>query len=352
MGLVRVKIGKYEGSSLTVISMLPVYVYKCLGNGMSKIGPSYWINFILLTLLAYVLISVLKKGIIFARDSNNIFINYIFDGIYLVYIFSYGLYSLCLGTNVLYQITASYFSFEEVVYITLLVSFVCSSCGIEALSRTAYVVFGILAVMLLIMSLVSYKGWTFINFTPVLGNSVMGTFFDFSSAISLGGILTGLYVANYYKNGKLGYSIIKKSLVKFFVFSFIVTVLCIFCAPYPMITLYPFSLSAVLSVAKSGVFFHRFETILVIFVSLINVISTSFYISTASSCICKISGFNDAKPYSLVISGLFYFCIMLSGLKKYLFFLYTISTILLIVMLFLFVITACLKGRKNEISEV
>lgn len=302
-------IGKKEGTASVIFLSLPIIIFDYSTKSLENSGSGSWINFTLCFLLSFVMLYLIKYSFVTLVDSSkesDVFdklINFAFS-IYIIFL-SFNNYSLSITS--LISVTAnSEFDNRTVGLFLILVSLICSLRGVESLTRTAYMCFGIFLFTIFIMCLLSFSGWDYDNIAPVFGNNTRESFMNFKGVRVFSPLMCLYFLKTHFRKNKEGMFISKSILFKIFVISLFVIIVCILSVPYPMGKLYDFSLQGIFSIAKSGLFFHRFEIILVLGVTVISVVSTALGIYISSGSISKLTNFDDEKAWCIILAFLFY----------------------------------------------
>lgn len=302
-------IGKKEGMASVVFLSLPIIIFDYSTKSLENSGSGSWINFSLCFLVSFVLLCLIKYSFITVGNTTeeNSVCDKITNFVFLLYIvfLSFNNYSISLSS--LISVTEnSGFDNQIVGLFLILVSLICSLNGVESLTRTSYVCFGIFLFTIFIMCLLSFSGWDYDNIAPVFGNNTRESFLKFNGIKVFSPLMCLYFLKNYFRKSKEGMNISKFILLKIFAISLFIIVVCILSVPYPMGKLYNFSLEGIFSIAKSGLFFHRFEIILVLGVTVISVVSTALGIYLSSGSISKFTNFEDKKAYCIILAFLFY----------------------------------------------
>ena len=83
---------------------------------------------------------------------------------------------------------------------------------------------------------------------------------------------------------------------------------------------YNSSLEAIFASVGSGELIHRFEVFLLALYTVCAIYSASFALCVSSDFFCRISNFNDSKPYILILAVIMYYLIKIDfGVNLYLF---------------------------------
>lgn len=298
-------IGKKEGVASVVFLTLPIIIFDYSTKSLENSGSGSLINFALCFLVSFVLLSLIKYS--FVNTDEKALYDKIISAVFVFYIIvlSFNNYSLSLS-SLLSVIQNSGFDSRIVALFLIFISLICSLSGLESLTRTAYMCFGIFLFTILIMCLLSFSGWDYDNIAPVFGNNTKDSFFNFKGLNVFSPLMCLYFFKDHFKENKEGIAASKSIIFKVFFISLFIIAVCILSVPYPMGRLYNFSLEGIFSIAKSGLFFHRFEIILVLGVSLISLISTALGIYISSASISKLTDFSDKKAWCIILAFLFY----------------------------------------------
>lgn len=298
-------IGKKEGVASVVFLSLPIIIFDYSTKSLENSGIGSLINFALCFLVSFVLLSLIKYS--FVNTDEKALYDKIISAVFVFYIIvlSFNNYSLSLS-SLLSVIQNSGFDSRIVALFLIFISLICSLSGLESLTRTAYMCFGIFLFTILIMCLLSFSGWDYDNIAPVFGNNTKDSFLNFKGLNVFSPLMCLYFFKNHFKEKKEGIAASKSIIFKVFFISLFIIAVCILSVPYPMGRLYNFSLEGIFSIAKSGLFFHRFEIILVLGVSLISLISTALGIYISSASISKLTDFSDKKAWCIILAFLFY----------------------------------------------
>ena len=298
-------IGKKESMATLVFFSLPIVVFEYSTKSLENSGSGSCINFILCFLVSFALLYLIKNS--FENLQASSVFNKIVSLVFCLYILFLGFnnYSICLSS--LLSVTSNAgIDGEFLSLFIILISLLCSLCGIEALTRCTFVSYWVFLSVIFVMCLLSIFGWDYDNIAPVFGNDTKTTFLNFGGIKTFAPIMSLYFFKNHLRNKADGVAVSKSALLKIFGIGFFIIVVCILSVPYPMGMLYNFSLEGIFSTAKSGLFFHRFEIVLVFGVSLIAVVTTALGILVSSGAISYFTGFEDAKAFSFIIAFLFY----------------------------------------------
>jgi len=302
-------IGKKEGTASVVFLTLPIIVFDYSTKSLENSGSGSIINFTLCFLLSFVMLYFIKYSFVNLnenKDGKDIF-EKIINSVFLIYIIflSFNNYSISLAS--LLSITEnSGFDNQIVGLFLVLVSLICSFGGVESLTRTAYMCFGVFLFTIFVMCLLSFSGWDYDNIAPVFGNNTRESFLKFNGIRVFSPLMCLYFLKNHFRKNKEGIQALKSIIFIVFSISLFIIAVCILSVPYPMGKLYDFSLQGIFSIAKSGLFFHRFEIILVLGVTVISVVSSALGIYISSASISKLTNFNDKKAWCIILAFLFY----------------------------------------------
>ena len=298
-------IGKKEGVASVVFLSLPIIIFDYSTKSLENSGSGSLINFALCFLVSFVMLSLIKYS--FVNTDEKALYDKIINAVFVFYIIvlSFNNYSLSLS-SLLSVIQNSGFDSRIVALFLIFISLICSLSGLESLTRTAYMCFGIFLFTILIMCLLSFSGWDYDNIAPVFGNNTKESFLNFKGLNVFSPLMCLYFLKDHFKEKKEGIAASKSIIFKVFFISLFIIAVCILSVPYPMGRLYNFSLEGIFSIAKSGLFFHRFEIILVLGVSLISLISTALGIYISSASISKLTDFSDKKAWCIILAFLFY----------------------------------------------
>lgn len=298
-------VGKKESVASVVFLSLPIVVFDYSTKSLENSGSGSSINFILCFLVSFALLYLIKNS--FENLQVSLVFNKIISLVFCLYMLFLGFnnYSICVS-SLSSVIKNTAIDVEFLKLFIIIVSLLCSLCGIEALTRCTFVSYWVFLSVIFVMCLLSVFGWDYDNIAPVFGNSTKTTFLNFSGIKSFAPIMSLYFLKNHLRGKTDGSSVSKSALLKIFLIGFFIIAVCILSVPYPMGMLYSFSLEGIFSIAKSGLFFHRFEIVLVLGVSLIAVVTTSLGILVSSGALSHFTGFEDSKAFSLIIAFLFY----------------------------------------------
>lgn len=340
-------IDRKEAVTLLFFMVIPQLLVDYISYGISRHGSGYWINFIICSFFSFLLLYLIKKS--FNKKLNvyveNSITEKIIRFIFVFYIISLTLYNFNVCSNATLSVTSKAFTKDIVLFLPIISAVICSVLGIEAISRLSYVIFYFTIGIVLFICFVTMKGWQVDNIYPIFGASKKTTFFDFTSC----GMFLPLFSVylireNLSEPGKT-FKLIQKALLYVFIFGLLLLVICILSVPHPMINFYDFSLAAIFSAAKSSVFFHRFELLLVFLLMVINTMSLSVGLYITSELFSDITKSNDTRPYSALVGCLlFYISLTVTDLNM-IFRFYICSSLLLYVF---FIIKSCLLNVRHK----
>lgn len=302
-------IGKKESVASLIFLSLPIVVFEYSTQSLKNSGSGSAINFILCFLLSFLLFGLIKKSFecLSVSSKKEAVFNKITGLIFCLYILflAFNNYNICLSS--LLSVTKNTVIDSDFLKLFIIaVSLVCSLCGIEALTRCAFVSYWVFLSVIFVMCLLSISGWDYDNIAPVFGNTAKTSFLNFGGIKAFAPIMSLYFFKNHFRKKSNGIAVSKFALIKIFAIGFFIIVVCILSVPYPMGTLYNFSLEGIFSIAKSGLFFHRFEIILVLGVSLIAVVTTSLGILISAGAVSYFTGFEDSKAFLFIIAFLLY----------------------------------------------
>lgn len=276
-----------------------------------KFNSGFFINYTICFALALLMALSVKYS--FNKNESQLKINCVFVKILNVlsvfYILLLTSKNYIISVSALSQVTSSQaFSQEGIEMFILIVSVICALCSIEPLTRTSFVCLSLLWIIILLMCLISYKGWDYENIAPILGNDIKSTFLNFGGIRVFSSALSLYIIKNLLKKENEAYFSLKSSVIKTYLIGFVIIAVCTLSIPYPMSKLYNFSLEGIFSIAKSGVFFHRFEILLSFSLVIISVVSVSLGIYLSSFSLSKLSALKDTRAYCIILGVvLFYF---------------------------------------------
>ena len=280
-------------------------------SGLMKFNSGFFINYTICFALALLMALSVKYS--FNKNESQLKINCVFVKILNVlsvfYILLLTSKNYIISVSALSQVTSSQaFSQEGIEMFILIVSVICALCSIEPLTRTSFVCLSLLWIIILLMCLISYKGWDYENIAPILGNDIKSTFLNFGGIRVFSSALSLYIIKNLLKKENEAYFSLKSSVIKTYLIGFVIIAVCTLSIPYPMSKLYNFSLEGIFSIAKSGVFFHRFEILLSFSLVIISVVSVSLGIYLSSFSLSKLSALKDTRAYCIILGVvLFYF---------------------------------------------
>lgn len=296
--------GRTETSTTILYLSLPAMILHYIGDGISKHNSGYWINLVLYSLAAFFLLIIIKKPL--SDDLKDLKVNKLISKIIEALIFLFvailTFYNFKSCANAVYSVTGKAFSRDMVVFLPLIASLICSLSGIEAITRSSYIFFFICFAIVLFMCIITFDGWKLINIYPLFGNGLNNTFSDYF-VLGLYSPIVCVYALRSNTRGKNeGYFLARKAMLIIFLSALILGIVCILTIPYPMGSLYGFSLKGIFSIADSGSFFHRFEILLSFMLLIIDIVSVSVGIYIMSMILSNLTGSNDYKPFCLILS--------------------------------------------------
>jgi len=344
------KIGCVETSTCVAILMLPMLVLNSVGKGISIMNSGYLINFIIICALSLFILKICKSGICNLFCTSKI-INNTLSTVFLVFIFSFTLYNLIICTDALKSVSGNVFKYDILAFLPLVSATICALLGIEALTRCSYLSFVIIAVIFILMCLVSYNGWKLNNIYPVLGNDVKLTFTNFSSFEIFFPVIVFSFLINNFDSKNKVYKSAKQSVLIVSITGFLLTLICILSIPYPMGDLYSFSLEGIFSIAGSGLFFHRFEILLIFMILIFCILSIALGIYLASTSFASLTMSKDYKPFSIVIGLILFYLTVLNVDASISYYLYISSSLVLFIAVFIrTIIFYFKKTARKEMS--
>ena len=331
------KTGYKEAVNLMIFITLPQLLCKYISCGLSAINSGYWLNFTFCALLAFLLVTPLKYA--FEKTLNvythSDLLEKIISIVCVINISVLSLYNLKLCTNALSSLVNLSLSTDIIVFLPIVIATVCSGLGIEAIGRTAYFTKFVCIGIIFLICMVSFNGFDTDNIYPLFGNSFKKIFFDFSSV----GIYTPLFsvymLRDCISEPRKSYNLLKKSFFGVYIVGLILVILCILAIPYPMVKFYDFSLSAIFSISKSSVFFHRFEVLLIFFIMIISGVSVSVGLSLFSKKMSELTKSHDYKPFSLIFGALLFYICMIIKKTDVIHNIYNVTCVLLYLLLVL-----------------
>ena len=330
-------IGRKEAVTILFFVAMPQLLIDYINYGISRHNSGYWINFIICSILAFMLFLPLKRS--FNKKINsyidNSLIEKIIGFIFIVYIISLLFYNFSICTNAIMSVTSGVFTRDIVSFLSVFSAIVCSILGIETLGRLSYVIFYSVVTIILFICMVSFKGWQNENFYPILGTSVKLTIFDFSSCGLFLSLITTYLIRESICEPVRTFNLFKRAFLHVFVFGIILLIICILSVPYPMMGFYDFSLAAIFSSAKSNVFFHRFELFLVFLLMIINIMSMSVCLFLSSKLLSDITKSSDSRPFCAVIGCILFYLNLIFSDFKIVVYIYIISSLLIWLLLLL-----------------
>ncbi len=331
------KLGVRESSAALVFMCLPQLLLYYINGGISRSNSGFIINFLICSAIAGIFVVLSKKYFSLSDNKYERILNFIF----LMYIIPVSLYNLYLCTNALMSVCGDKITPDVLVLIVLLSSGAAAYLGNEAVSRCALISFFICIVILGFISFISYDGWDINNLYPVFGNSYETTFFSFNSIGIYSGLVSVFAIKNNVSDG--AYKALKRSCWIVFLLGIALVFLCITTTPYPLGSLYDFSLAGIFSIARSGSFFHRFEIILVFMLVLISFNTLSFSLYLSSEALAKFGGTRDVRPYILLLGALFFYAFFKKSLLNLSF---VISNIFAVLLVLIFIVMS-IKNKKT-----
>ena len=332
-------IGKKESSSSILFLALPVIIFSYLSKSLLGFNSGSWINFVLCFSLAFLLLFLIRNS--FKDTGENKVLIKITELIFFLYVSSLSLSNYTLSVSSLASVCGNSGLNEEYIsFFIIIISLICALCGIEGITRFSFVAFGIFSLILIVMCLVSFKGWDYENIAPLLGNNIRSTFLDLKGVKVFAPVMCLWFLKSKFRNRSEAFKSSKQSIIRIFFLGFLTIFVCILSIPYPMGSLYTFSLEGIFSIAKSGAFFHRFEIILVLAVSLVSLVCTSIGIYLSSSSLSRLTNSGDSKAFCIVYAFLFFILNINFGLDK----LYEMTADVLSAILYILLLIASIKN--------
>ncbi len=322
------KIGVTESPYMLVFLMLPQFIISAMSNGLSEFNSGYLINLVI-SFIAFCITVILSKKAVCSSDSKyNLIINIIFT----VFLFSLTVYNYSLCTEAISSVSSEMFKKDIISFLPVVSAVLCAYLGIEALSRSSYVFFYGIIFIIILITILTFKGWDTENLYPILGSNFKNTIYDFNTFFSLCPLL-GIYILRSgFREKNAPYIVLKKSVLISFIVGLILFAVCIMTIPYPMGELYKFSLEGIFSMAKSGSFFHRFELLLIVAVLIFDIVSVALGLYLLSLTISELCKVNDAKPFILIFSVILFYINHVCENDIFVF-IYNISSLILIAVL-------------------
>lgn len=332
-------IGKRESSSSILFLALPVLIFSNLSKSLLYFNSGCWINFVLCSALAYVLLFLIKN--LLEEHVENKSFGKITELVFFLYISSLSLSNYSLSVSSLISVCAnSGFDEEFISLFIIITSLICSLCGIEGITRFSFVAFGIFSLILVVMCLVSFSGWDYENIAPLLGDNIGSTFLDLRGVKVFAPVMCLWFLKSKFRNRGETFKSLNHSILRIFFLGFLTIFVCILSVPYPMGRLYSFSLEGIFSIAKSGAFFHRFEIVLVLAVSLVSLVSAAMGIYLSSSSLSKLTTSGDSKGFCIIFAFLFFILNINFAFSK----LYEMMTDIFSAVLYILLLIASIKN--------
>lgn len=301
--------GRQETSSSVLYLALPAMILHYIGNGISKHNSGFLINFVIWSIIAFVLLRIIKGS--FSNEFNETkvsnFISKFTEAVILIFLVVITFYNFKSSTNAVYSVTSGVIKRNITALLPLIASLICALCGIEAITRSSYMLFFLFVGVVGFIFFITFDGWAVSNLYPLMGNNTHSTFSDYS-VIGIYAPVLSTYVLRSNVKGKLeGYFLARRTMLVVFLSALVLGLVCILTIPYPMGTLYGFSLKGIFSIANSGSFFHRFEILLSFILMIIDIVSVAVGIYLISKILSDITDSNDYKPFCLVISLMIFY---------------------------------------------
>lgn len=296
------KLGIKESSSLLFFMCLPQLLLFYINEGLNRSDSGFIISFLICSAIAFVLMLLSKKYLGNFNEKSGKIINFIF----LLYIIPVALYNLSLCLNALMSVCGDKITPDVLLLLILLTAGCGAYLGAEALSRCALVSFLMSIAIFAFIYFISFDGWETDNLYPLLGINPESTFLSFDAI----GIYSGLISVFALKNNITdngAYKALKRGFLSIFIIGASAVFLCIVTIPYPLGSLYDFSLAGIFSTVRSGSFFHRFEIILIFLLIIITYNSLSFSMYISSLTLSRLGSTNDTRPYVILMGAFLFF---------------------------------------------
>ncbi len=320
---------------------LPQLILYYINEGINTSDSGFIISFLICSAISFILVLLSKRYFSASGDKAGRIINFVF----LSYIIPISLYNLSLCQNALISVGGGKISAELSLLIIVFSSAAAAYLGSEALSRCALISFYIMILIFGFICIISFDGWDAHNLYPLLGNNAKSTFFSFNSIGIYSGLVSVFAIKdNISSHG--AFASIKRAFFAVFFLGCVAVFLCIITTPYPLGSLYDFSLAGIFSVARSGSFFHRFEIILVFMLILISFNSLSFSLYLSSKTLAGIGKTDDIRPYVLLISAFLFYAQFKGSLMELSF---VASNIFALALALVFVFKK--RKKNNELGE-
>lgn len=301
--------GRPETSSSVLYLALPAMILHYIGNGISKHNSGFLINFVIWSIIAFVLLKIIKSSFANEPSVNKVskYISKLIEVLILIFLVIITFYNFKSSTDAVYSVTSGVIKRNITALLPLIASLICALGGIEAITRSSYMLFFLFVGVVGFIFLITFDGWSVSNLFPVMGNNTQSTFSDYS-VIGIYAPVLSTYVLRHNLRGKQeGYFLARRTMLMVFISALLLGIVCILTIPYPMGSLYGFSLKGIFSIANSGSFFHRFEILLSFILLIIDIVSVAVGIYIISKILSDITQSNDYKPFCLVISLMIFY---------------------------------------------
>lgn len=301
------KIGIKESTRMIVFLILPQVILHQISIGLIKLNNGLVYNYIIYSIIFFALIKLMKKSFVGDKSSVNSVFEKFVDILYIAYILFMTLYNFGICSEALFFTSSGVFSKNAVIFLPFISAVICALLGVESISRTSYMAFYIVGLLLIFIIFLTFSGWSTENIYPVFGTNRSKIFTEFSSLGCFSGVVAIYFLKGSFKDKGGAYTIVKNASVISFVFGFTIIILCILSIPYPMGDLYKFSLNGIFSVAKSGSFFHRFELLVMFLMLILQILSTAVGLYLLSASTANILGLDDYKPFCLLFGMIIFY---------------------------------------------